>query len=233
MAVAGAELAGADHFHLYALRAAARQPAWAGCGAAATQSIPPLHLTTAYPLNYSFSHMATPHAPTYSLTQVPGWNQDPILTGPHPRSRMPSLSCTPHYIPHHISALTLPLHLHPSPMATSAPCEIHLQPCEAVSNLSAALARPPPPPSRVEGGEPAPSWCELLLGPLLGLGALNTSLATAPAHERLAPCSSGASWRARKGEVLLLGMSPVTMSDWSLLVGRPYQRFPRGKYRGR
>ncbi len=34
-AAPGAELAGADHFHLYALRAAARQPAWVGCGAAA------------------------------------------------------------------------------------------------------------------------------------------------------------------------------------------------------
>ncbi len=132
-AAAGVELGGTDHFHLYALRAAARQPAWAGGGAAAgweldgadhlcafqaavrrlalagcgaISSILPSYVTTAHLLNCLHSHIATPHAPAYSLTQVPGWNRDPILTGPHLRSRRPS--CTPHHIPpSHVS-------IHPS-----------------------------------------------------------------------------------------------------------------------
>jgi hypothetical protein len=133
-AAAGAELASSDHLHFGALRAAARLPAWAGGGAAAgweldgadhfcalraavrrlavagcwgaTPSIPSSHVTKAHPLNCPHPHIATPHAPTYSLTQVLDWNRAPILTGQHPRSRCPS--CTPHHIP--------PAHLstHPS-----------------------------------------------------------------------------------------------------------------------
>jgi hypothetical protein len=64
--------------------------------------------TTSHPLNYSHSYIATPHAPTYSLTQVPGWNWNPILTRPHPRSRWPS------YTTHH----TPPSHLNTHPFFT-------------------------------------------------------------------------------------------------------------------
>ncbi len=46
---------------------------------------------------FTSSYRNSTHAPTYSLTQVLGWNRAPILTGPHPRSRRPS--CTPPHIP--------------------------------------------------------------------------------------------------------------------------------------
>ena len=84
-----------------------RRLAVAGCWGA-TPSIPPSHVTTAHPLNCPHPHIATPHAPTYSLTQVLGWNRAPILTGPHPRSRRPS--GTPHHIP--------PAHLNTHPSLT-------------------------------------------------------------------------------------------------------------------
>jgi hypothetical protein len=104
-----------EHFHLYALLAAARQLAWAGCGSAAgceldgadhlcallaavqrlaltgcgaTPSTPPSHITLAPSTRtHLFTHSSS------------GLELGPILTGPHPRSWRASLNCTLHHIP--------------------------------------------------------------------------------------------------------------------------------------
>jgi hypothetical protein len=153
-----------DHFHLYALQAAAWQPAWACCGAAAgwelncsdhlcallaavwrlaltccwtTQSIPPSHITTAHPLNcsHSYHNSTRTHLLTHSSFGLePGPDSDRAT--PKIPAAQPELHTSPH-------PLTT------SPQGAQAPCgdprsvlrgRLHR------ANLHAALARPPPYP---------------------------------------------------------------------------------------
>jgi hypothetical protein len=151
-AAAIGELAGADHWHRYPLRAAARQPAWAGWGAAAGGELAVVDHLHLYALRTaarqsvlagSHSHLTTPHPPTCTLTQALALIRSPIPAGPHPRFRRARLHTSPHPlatlqqspIPH----TSIHGQWQPQPRLGT-----HLQPCWAVSDIPAALARPPP-----------------------------------------------------------------------------------------